>query len=242
MDAAATRLADTLQRAEHVVVLTGAGVSTAAGIPDFRGPHGLYATGKYPADRVFDSGYFPHHPELFYGFSRELLPLLDAAEPTFTHRWLAELEQQGRLRGVITQNIDMLHTRAGSRAVLELHGSYRTARCLTCARDCDLQELRLRMARQSVPRCDCGGLLKPDIVFFGDAVRHLDEAARWVTEAGLLLVIGSSLTVWPAAGLPALCRGAVVVINRGDVLLPSGAVQINAESDAFLRLAAGALK
>ncbi|HNW92575.1 MAG TPA: Sir2 family NAD-dependent protein deacetylase [bacterium] len=237
------RLATLLRGARRAVALTGAGVSTAAGIPDFRGPQGLYASGKYPPDKVFAIDCFVRHPELFYDFTREFLAVAQTLHPTFTHRFLAAQERAGRLRGVITQNVDMLHSRAGMQAVLEVHGSYRTSRCLTCAAAFDFAGLARLMAAARVPRCpQCGGLVKPDVVFFGEAVRELDTAAQWSREADLFLVIGSSLTVYPAAGLPSLTRGELVVINRGGVSgLARPALQFDAASDAILQAVADVL-
>ena len=211
-----------LMEAERVVALTGAGISTAAGVPDFRGPNGLYVTRRYDPETVFDIDAFLHDPKPFYDFTRDFLSVVDQIEPTATHRFLARMEGQERLRCVVTQNIDFLHQRAGSENVISIHGGYWTSRCLQCGEEWDFETLRSRVEEESVPRCrKCKGLIKPDVVFFGEAVRGMDQAADEVMEADLMLVLGSSLTVYPAASLPATARCPVIVVNKGPVgLLP----------------------
>jgi len=214
-----------------VVALTGAGVSTAAGIPDFRGPQGLYVTRRYDPEQVFELGAFLDDPVPFFDFSRDFLTVLDDVVPTVTHRVLAELERRGLLTAVVTQNIDALHQRAGSRRVIEVHGSYWTSTCLGCGRQVGVDRLRRVIREVDVPRCDCGGVIKPDVVFFGEPVRALDEAAEAIRRAGMLLVLGSSLTVFPAAWLPDECGGAVVVVNQGAVALRPGRDRYLVEAD-----------
>src|SRR5512146_458345 len=124
--------AELLKSSRAAAVLTGAGISTAAGIPDFRGPKGLYVTRRYDPEKVFDIDWFDREPRYFYEFSRDFIGLMKETGPTFTHRFLAHLEQRGHLKGVITQNIDALHSEAGSQQVIELHGSYRSAHCRAC--------------------------------------------------------------------------------------------------------------
>lgn len=228
-----------IRDAGHISVLTGAGISTAAGVPDFRGPKGLYVTRAYDPETVFEIGYFERHPEPFYAFSRDFLGLLDTLEPTFTHRFLAGLESAGRDVGVVTQNIDGLHQRAGSRRVYSMHGDYETARCLHCRRRMDGAALTALMAEMEVPACpECGGLVKPDVVFFGEPVRHLDDARRLVAASDLLLVLGTSLVVYPAAALPACAGGEVVIVNKGDIALEharsgSGTYLVDAALDEY---------
>lgn len=218
-----------------VVALTGAGVSTAAGIPDFRGPRGLYVTRRYDPDRVFELHAFLDDPLPFFDFSRDFLHILEEVEPTATHRFLAELERQGRLTAVVTQNIDALHQQAGSRRVIEVHGSYWTSTCLGCGAGFSADELRQKILTEEVARCECGGVVKPDIVFFGEPVRALDEASAAIRDAGLLMVLGSTLTVYPAAWLPEECGGMVVAVNQGDVALRSGPDRyvVDADLDEF---------
>ncbi len=232
-----------LRDARRTVALTGAGISTAAGIPDFRGPKGLYVTRRYDPDTVFDIRVFHRRPEPFFEFTRDFLAVVDSLEPTFTHRFLARLEQRGRLRAVVTQNIDALHQQAGSREVLSVHGDYWTSHCLSCGREYGFDELRARLAREEVPRCECGGLVKPDVVFFGEPVRELDRAMAEVAASDLLLVLGSSLTVYPVAWLPEQAGGDVVVVNQGAVGLAPGPDRYFAETglDGFFEEVAAAL-
>jgi len=212
-----------LDAARRIVVLTGAGVSTAAGVPDFRGPNGLYVTRRYDPEAVFDIVAFKRNPEPFYEFTRDFLATIDRIEPTVTHRALADLEREGRLRCVITQNIDLLHQRAGSRRVISVHGDYETSSCLGCGIQWDFPRLRTAVEQGGVPRCErCCGLIKPDIVFFGEAVRGIDAAVGEIEAADLMLVLGSSLTVYPAASLPSMARCPVIVVNRGPIGVSPG--------------------
>jgi NAD-dependent deacetylase len=229
-------VAQRIRDAERVVALTGAGISTAAGIPDFRGPRGIYLTRAYPED-VFDIDVFAADPSTFYAFARELLTLGEGIAPTFTHRLLARLEAAGRLSAVITQNIDGLHQRAGSRAVIEIHGGFTNSVCLSCERCCPTTEFLRAVRGGQIPCCEaCGGLVKPDVVFFGEAVKGMQQAAQLVRESDLLLVIGSSLTVYPAASLPSQAAGAVLVVARGSLVVPPGAFRIDADIDEFFQL------
>jgi len=214
--------ADLIHQSERVVALTGAGVSTAAGIQDFRGPKGLYVTRQYDPETVFDISAFRRHPEPFYEFTRDFLGIMETLEPTVTHRFLAQLEAEGRLTAVVTQNIDSLHQRAGSQKVISVHGDYWTNHCLDCGREYDLDTMQRMILEAAVPRCSCGGVIKPDVVFYGEAVRDLEIAARVVGASDLLLVLGSTLVVYPAAFLPEQAGGDVVVVNRGEVGLAPG--------------------
>jgi NAD-dependent deacetylase len=213
------QLARWIGQSRSTVAFTGAGISTAAGIPDFRGAGGLYSSGKYDPERVFDIEYFRRDPREFYRFSRELVEILKRLRPIFTHEWLARLEKAGRLAGVITQNIDPLHQLAGSARVICVHGNYSTSRCLACGRTYGYDALLDRMAQVEVPRCDCGGVMKPDVVFFGENVQGMEEAMELARSCELMLVLGSSLVVYPAALVPQMATGAVVVVNLGEVAL-----------------------
>lgn len=227
--------AELIRRATRMVALTGAGVSTAAGIPDFRGPKGLYVTRRYDPDRVFDILAFRRDPAPFYEFTRDFLEVADALQPTLTHRLLAALESTGTLHALITQNIDPLHQRAGSRRVIAVHGGYWTSHCLSCRAAFGLDEVRAKVASEVVPHCRCGGVIKPDVVFFGEPVHALDEAAAACAASDLLLVLGSSLTVYPAAWLPEHAGGTVVVVNQGEVALAPrpGRFFVDADLDDF---------
>lgn len=225
-----------IRRADRLAVLSGAGVSTAAGVPDFRGPRGLYVTRAHDPDAVFNIGCFDADPRPFYEFSRDFLGLLGKIRPTLTHRFLAGLERDGKDIGIVTQNIDGLHQLAGSRRVYPIHGDYRVSHCRRCRREVDFGELVELMAEREIPACPaCGGVIKPDVVFFGERVKSLPEAEQLIAGSDLLLVLGSSLNVFPAAALPEKAGGEVVVVNRGPVHLPPGPGRYLAdmELDAF---------
>lgn len=210
-----------LQAAQRAVIFTGAGVSTLSGIPDFRGPDGLYK--RLDADKLFDIAWFRRDPAYFYGHARDFIYGLEGRAPNAVHAACARLEQLGRVRGVITQNIDMLHQRAGSRVVHELHGSPALHHCLTCGKGATFAEIRERLAAgEAVPHCRaCGDVFKPDIVFFGEMLPEAPFAAatRLAREADLLLVLGTSLVVHPAASLPQFtlrAGGRLVIVNAGE--------------------------
>lgn len=201
-----------------VAAFTGAGVSTLSGIPDFRGPEGLYR--RLDADRIFDIAGFRADPGYFYTQAREFIYGMGDKEPSLVHRVLAGLERQGRLGGVITQNIDMLHQRAGSRTVVELHGSPSWHACPDCPGRAAFAAVASLVRAGGIPRCDrCGAVLKPGITFFGELLPSgaLERAAQLAGSADLLLVLGSSLVVQPAASLPWLtlrAGGRLAVVNR----------------------------
>ena len=214
------RLLDLLAQSTRAAIFTGAGVSTLSGIPDFRGPNGLYR--QFDADKIFDIDYFRRDPAYFYRQARDFIYGLDGRQPNPVHTACARLERLGRVRGVITQNIDMLHQRAGSRVVHELHGSPALHHCLTCGVARRFDEVQRMLASAPVPLCPaCGGVLKPDITFFGEMLPEAAFAAASVLaqEADLLLVLGTSLVVHPAASLPQLtlrAGGRLVIVNAGE--------------------------
>lgn len=232
-----------LRQARRIAALTGAGVSTAAGIPDFRGPRGLYVTRQYDPEKTFDIGYFDRDPTYFFAFARDFVQLVEQVQPTLTHRFLAALEAQGTLEAVITQNIDGLHQKAGSHRVLEVHGSVRNGHCRRCGQAYEYDALRAKVLAEPIARCEsCGGVVKPDIVFFGEAVREMEEASRVVAGADIFLVIGSSLTVYPAALLPQFASGQVVVVNRGLVEMAAADwLRVDEAADDFFARVAPAL-
>ncbi len=244
------RCAGLIKLSKAGVVLTGAGISTAAGIPDFRGPRGLYVTRQYDPEKVFDIDWFSRDPRFFYDFSRDFIDLMKETGPTFTHRFLATLEQQGHLKGVITQNIDALHQVAGSAKVVELHGSYRAATCHGCGKHyLDLTyawwDAAMRdSSRSPVALCHaCNGVLKPDIVFFGEPVHAITEAQQMVAECDLLLVLGSSLQVSPASLLPHFTKRTTIVVNKGHVTLAPAPYRhfVEEELDRYCREVAAKL-
>jgi NAD-dependent deacetylase len=225
---------------EPCVALTGAGISTASGIPDFRSPTGIWAT--IDPREVASLSAFRRDPERVWEFYRLRIELLTGAEPNRAHVALARLEQLGVLRAVVTQNIDLLHERAGSRDVVEVHGSIRSASCRGCGRRHALERVvELLAASESAPRCDgCGAVLKPDVVFFEEALPEaaIDRAYSLAREARLLLVVGSSLEVWPVAELPSVTSaagGQVAIVNRGETSFDRGAaLKIDADAGEVL--------
>lgn len=214
-----------LEEAGCVVAFTGAGVSTLSGIRDFRGKNGIYKDRSVDADRLFDLACFQKDPGYYYTHTRELIYDLDSKSPNIVHRVCARLEQRGLLKGIITQNIDCLHQRAGSRRVVELHGSPRVHRCLECGRTFPYDGICRLVNAGKVPRChDCGGIIKPDIIFFGEALPRaaLTRAVEDASRADLMLVLGSTLTVQPAASLPLLTvrgGGRICIVNNAKTPL-----------------------
>jgi NAD-dependent deacetylase len=200
------RLAELIRSAGPVVALTGAGISVPSGIPDFRSPGtGLWA--NVDPMEVAHISVWRRDPARFWGFYGQRFTLLDGKQPNGAHFALAELERRGLLAGVITQNIDGLHAAAGTLDPVEVHGSVRTASCLRCGLRVSLAETRERIALDvdGVPRCDCGAALKPDVVLFGEFLPEdaMERAQALADSAGLMLAVGSSLEVYPVAGLPA---------------------------------------
>jgi NAD-dependent protein deacetylase/lipoamidase len=209
------RLAELIRSARSVVALTGAGISVPSGIPDFRSPGtGLWE--NVDPMEVAHISVWRRDPERFWGFYGQRFAALEGKQPNGAHRALAALDVP-----VITQNIDGLHAAAGSQDVIEVHGSIATASCLACGARYPLAEARARLETDVVPRCDCGEVLKPDVVLFGEL---LDEAAMTrasdlAAGADLLLCIGSSLEVWPVAGLPELtleAGGRIAIVTQSE--------------------------
>lgn len=205
-----------IEQAHRAVFFGGAGVSTESGIPDFRSVDGLYHQKfDYPPETIISRSFFDRRPEEFFKFYREkMLPL--GFEPNVTHRVLARLEQEGHLAAVVTQNIDGLHQKAGSRRVFELHGSVLRNHCMRCGRAYPATFIR---DCPGVPRCDCGGIVKPDVVLYEEPLdeKTLTGAVRAISRADLLIVGGTSLTVYPAAGLLRYYGGdRLVLINRDE--------------------------
>jgi len=208
-----------LQGCTNAAVFTGAGVSTLCGIPDFRGPQGLY---KDPdAERIFDIGWFHRDPSVYYKGCRDLVYGHRDVAPGSVHHAVVKLEQAGIVRGVITQNIDMLHQKAGSARVLEIHGSGILHHCVGCGDERSFEEICDMLKGVEVPLCArCGEAYKPDITFFGEMLpeKPLEEAFELAASCELMLVLGSSLTVHPAASIPELAvrHGAELAIVNGQ--------------------------
>jgi NAD-dependent deacetylase len=241
---AAAALAELIRAHQPCVVLTGAGVSTESGIPDFRSPSGLWAQFDPLDYGSIDA--FRADPVRVWRFYAPRFSMLTSAEPNGAHLALAELERLGYVRAVVTQNIDLLHERAGSREVVEVHGSIRTSSCLVCGVRRPLAEvLALIEAGDGAPQCpSCGAVLKPDVVFFGELLpeRAIDRAFELARSAALLLVVGSSLGVHPVAGLPGetlSAGGRLAIVNRGPTPYDAqAAVRVDGSAAETLREAA----
>lgn len=213
-DEAIATLKRWIEESDNIVFFGGAGVSTESGIPDFRSVDGLYSQKwAYPPETILSHTFFERDPEEFYRFYHEKL-VIRGAKPNAAHLRLAELERQGKLRAVVTQNIDGLHQAAGSREVLELHGSTHRCYCSRCRKpyppsfinDC-----------AGVPRCDCGAVVRPDVVLYEETLDEdvLERSVRCIANADMLIIGGTSLAVYPAAGLIRYYRGhKLVLINR----------------------------
>lgn len=214
------RLAQMLQEAQYAIALTGAGVSTDSGIPDFRSPStGLWA--QYNPMEVASIDGFRSNPARFYEFWRQRFAKLADAQPNITHRVLAELEARGYVHCIITQNIDDLHRKAGSKRVLEVHGNYTRGLCIGCKKTYTIREIFERVERHRVPLCDkCKNLLKPDVVLFGELLTpDFDQARDEADRCDCMIVLGTSLEVYPIAWLvpQAKLKGAAIaIINRDE--------------------------
>jgi NAD-dependent deacetylase len=217
-------LAAALRERQPCVVLTGAGVSTESGIPDFRSPTGIWA--EVDPFEVASIEAFRRDPERVWAFYRTRIHSLLEASPNPGHLALAELERRGLVQAVVTQNIDTLHSRAGSRDVVEVHGSIRCAECLRCHWSQDTAGVLAQLEEHPSPLCaHCGEILKPGVTLFGELLPAgaLERATELARGAGLLLVVGSSLEVWPAAGLPLEARS-FAIVNRGPTPLDDRAL------------------
>jgi len=220
-----------VRQARCAVAFTGAGVSTLSGLRDFRGKNGLYR--EKDAAKMFDLRFFRQDPSYYYREAADLIYGLEGTLPGLVHRRLAEWEAAGWLQAVITQNVDFLHQRAGSRRVVEIHGSPARHHCLDCGAAETYEVIRGRLkAGEAVPRCGCGGVFKPDITFFGEGLpdQAWRDAEALAREADLMLVLGTSLTVYPAASLPERC------VDRGGRLVLVNDQPTGLDHRAFLRL------
>ncbi len=209
------KLKELVDGSDNIVFFGGAGVSTESGIPDFRSVDGLYNQKyKYPPEEILSLSFFQRNPEEYYRFHHEKLRLT-GAQPNAAHRKLAEWERQGKLKAVITQNIDGLHQAAGSKNVIELHGTLLRTYCSRCGKPYPFE---LVNDGEGVPRCGCGGVIRPDIVFYEEALKEEDisAAVHYIRSADVLIIGGTSLVVYPAAGLINYYRGhKLVLVNKG---------------------------
>lgn len=208
------QLQQMINESQNIVFFGGAGVSTESNIPDFRSADGLFRENySYPPERIVSHTFFVQKPEFFYEFYKEKMMFLDA-KPNKAHLKLAELEQAGKLRTVITQNIDGLHQMAGSNHVLELHGSIHRNYCQKCKKFYDAKYVK---ESEGIPKCDCGGVIKPDVVLYEEGLDNeiISQSIRAISEADMLIIGGTSLVVYPAASFIDYFRGKyLVVINK----------------------------
>lgn len=221
------KFAQLIDRANRIVFFGGAGVSTESGIPDFRSADGLYHQQReIPPETILSHTFFIRQPALFYQFYKEKL-IAPKARPNPAHTALAQLEQEGKLRCVITQNIDGLHQMAGSAHVLELHGSVHRNYCMRCRKAHSLDEV---MDAAGPPICACGGMVRPDVVLYEEGLdpRVTQAAVKQIQEADLLIIGGTSLSVYPAAYYAQLSRGVMVIINRDPT-------QLDGQADLVIR-------
>ncbi len=219
-----------IQESKHIVFFGGAGVSTESGIPDFRSTDGLYNQHfEYSPEQIISHSFYERNPEYFFRFYREkMLPL--GFQPNITHEKLAQWEREGKLHGVVTQNIDGLHQKAGSKRVYELHGSVLRNYCTVCGKFHTAQFVK---EASGVPICHCGGVVKPDVVLYEETLDQstVEASVKAIANADLLIVAGTSLTVYPAAGLVDYYRGnRMVLINRDSTPCDSRADLVFHES------------
>lgn len=210
------RLQEMINECNNIVFFGGAGVSTESGIPDFRSAEGLYQQSYYyPPEQVVSHTFFVSHPEVFYDFYKNHMMFLNA-KPNKAHLKLAELEERGKIKAVITQNIDGLHQLAGSKRVLELHGSIHRNYCQRCGKFYDAAYVK---NAEGIPKCECGGVIKPDVVLYEEGLdgNIIQESIHAIQKAEMLIIGGTSLVVYPAASFIDYFHGKyMVVINKGE--------------------------
>lgn len=210
------RLQEIIDQSDNIVFFGGAGVSTESGIPDFRSQDGLYALKyAYPPEQIVSHTFFKYRPEEFFEFYRDKM-LYPSAKPNAAHIFLAELESAGKLKAVITQNIDGLHQAAGSKNVLELHGSVLRNYCARCGKFYPMEFIK---NGNGLPKCGCGGIVKPDVVLYEESLNNdtINAAVKSISEADTLIISGTSLVVYPAAGFINFFRGKhLIVINKSS--------------------------
>jgi len=213
-------LYEKIKNARHCVAFTGAGISTLSGIRDFRGKNGLY--NDTDAEKIFDLKYFSEDPWIFYNFMKKFIDDFQNSKPSIVHNVLAKLEKSGRLKAVITQNVDLLHQKAGSENVIEVHGSPKSYHCIKCntVSNTDNEAVVRLLNKNELPKCEkCSGILKPSITFFGEAMPKDIETARInALKADFMLVLGTSLNVYPAAAIPE-----ITLRNGGDIVIVNDA-------------------
>ncbi len=210
------KLQHIIDNSRQVVFFGGAGVSTESGIPDFRSQDGLYNQKyKFPPEVILSHDFFMDYPDEFYKFYRDKMLALDA-QPNAAHKWLAQLEEKGKLSAVVTQNIDGLHQLAGSRRVYELHGTVHSNRCMRCGKFYTAQDI---LDSAGIAKCDCGGTIKPKVVLYDEDLNMdiYNRSINAIANADTMIVAGTSLTVFPAAGLVRYFEGANLILINRDV-------------------------
>jgi NAD-dependent deacetylase len=228
------KLKEIINKSDNIVVITGAGVSTDSGIKDFRSKDGLSKESSIPMEILLSSNYFYSYTEDFYEFYRKYFDCSNI-EPNVTHKYLKKLEDEGKLKAIITQNIDGLHSKAGNKNVFELHGTTFSNHCIKCNKKYDSKKV---FNSNGIPKCSCGGIIKPDVVLYGESlpIHELNTSIEKIKEADLLLVLGTSLVVYPAAGLIEYFNGKnLVIINRDKTSYDSVATLVMHDnlSDVF---------
>ena len=222
-DTALTTLKQWVEESRRIVFFGGAGVSTESGSPDFRSEDGLYRqTYQYPPEQMLSHSFFMSHTEEFFEYYKNQMLVLDV-KPNNAHLALAKLEQEGKLTAVVTQNIDGLHQAGGSENVLELHGSIHRNYCMKCHKFYDGAYVK---AQPGIPRCSCGGIIKPDVVLYEEALDQdtMNRSVQAISQADLMIIGGTSLVVYPAAGLVQYYRGRrLVLINKGSTSMDGNA-------------------
>lgn len=214
MNSEIAKLKQIINESENIVFFTGAGISVPSGIPDFRSADGLY-TNDLRAETIISHSYFMSHPKEFYQFYKDKMVYEDAL-PNIAHKWIAELEDSGKSKGVITQNIDGLHLMAGSKNVVEIHGTIYKNHCMKCHKSYALKDI----LKDEIPLCDCGGIIKPDVVLYEESLEYKDivKAISMIEKADTLIIIGTSLSVYPAAGFIDYFNGKhLIVLNKGEI-------------------------
>ena len=214
MNSKINELKHIIDESEDIAFFTGAGISVPSGIPDFRSADGLY-TNDLRAESIISHSYFISHPKEFYKFYKDKMVYEDA-EPNIAHKWIAKMEESGKSKGVITQNIDGLHLMAGSKNVVEIHGTIYKNHCMKCHKSYTLKDI----LKDEIPLCDCGGMIKPDVVLYEEALEYQDiiKAISMIEKADTLIIIGTSLSVYPAAGFIDYFNGRhLIVLNKGEI-------------------------
>ena len=228
-----------ISESNKIVFFGGAGVSTESGIPDFRSVDGLYnQTYKYPPETILSRTFFDRYPEEFYRFYRDKM-ICTSAKPNPAHEYLVKLEKEGKLSAIVTQNIDNLHYLAGSKNVYELHGSVYRNYCMECGKAYGVEKIIDENNQNTIPRCECGGIIKPDVVLYEEGLsdKTMMGAMKAISECNMLIIAGTSLAVYPAAGFINYYSGnKLVVINKSELNVDADLVINEAVGEVFSKL------